>query len=127
MFTLIALVSWQRALGAPDKPDLIPEESENTAVGGLLCLPSGWRILLQENRSRPLVTLRSVQQGGWADDPAGQEGTAHLAEHLWFRSDVGGVPVAHALEAAGATYNAFTEAETVSFEATVPKGRWAPC
>lgn len=104
----------------PPVPDLVPSASQHAARMYEMCFASGLHVVVQESRGRPLVSIRTVYAAGWADDPPGQEGTAHLAEHLWFRGDIDGVPIGRVLEAEGATFNAFTDAETVSFQTTAP-------
>ncbi len=55
-------------------------------------LPSGLRVLFQEDRSQPSVMVVSVVDVGAAQEPAGKEGMAHLIEHLCFRSVYGDKP-----------------------------------
>jgi len=73
-------------------------------------LPSGARFVLEQDRSRPLVMVAAVVDVGAADDPAGQEGLAHLVEHLAFRTRTDGKhPHTDLLELLGAgAWNAFT-------------------
>ena len=49
-------------------------------------LPSGMRVLIERESSRPLVAVASVVDVGGTLDPPGKEGLAHLVEHLTFRS-----------------------------------------
>src|SRR4051812_23242685 len=49
-------------------------------------LPSGMRIVIEEDRSNDRVVLVSVVGSGSAQDPMGKEGLAHLVEHLTFRA-----------------------------------------
>jgi len=49
-------------------------------------LPSGMRIVIEEDHSQPLVAIISVVDVGSAKDPSGKEGLAHLIEHLTFRA-----------------------------------------
>ncbi len=49
-------------------------------------LPSGLRIVVEEDHSAPVVAVVNLVGVGAADDPAGKEGLAHLVEHLAFRS-----------------------------------------
>lgn len=51
-----------------------------------LDLPSGMRIVVEEDRSQPLVAIVAVVDVGSSQDPAGKEGLAHLVEHLTFRT-----------------------------------------
>jgi len=49
-------------------------------------LPSGMRVIVEKDSTRPLVAVVSVIDAGGSDDPPGKEGLAHLIEHLTFRS-----------------------------------------
>ena len=49
-------------------------------------LPSGMRVVVEKDPSRPLVAVVGVVDVGGSDDPPGKEGLAHLVEHLTFRS-----------------------------------------
>lgn len=51
-----------------------------------LDLPSGMRIVLEQDASRPLVAVAWVVDVRGSGDPPGKEGLAHLVEHLAFRS-----------------------------------------
>ena len=54
-------------------------------------LPSGLRLLLEEDPSATLAGVVSVVRGGSGADPAGGEGLAHMVEHLTYRAvDVDG-------------------------------------
>jgi zinc protease len=48
-------------------------------------LPSGIRIVVEEDPSQPLVAVVAIIDVGAAQDPPGKEGLAHLVEHLTFR------------------------------------------
>ena len=47
-------------------------------------LDNGLQVLLHEDHSLPLVTVNVAYRLGAMDEPAGQTGYAHLAEHLMF-------------------------------------------
>jgi zinc protease len=53
---------------------------------GTIDLPSGMRIIIEEDHSKPIVVVVAVVNAGAAEDPAGKEGLAHLVEHLTFRA-----------------------------------------
>lgn len=66
-------------------------------------LPSGTKFILEQDRSRPLAVVAAVVDVGGADNPLGQEGLAHLVEHLAFRSRLDGKhPYTDLLEILGA-------------------------
>jgi zinc protease len=89
-------------------------------------LPSGLRVVFQEDHSQPLVSITSVTDRGSAADPAGREGIAHVVEHLWFRSrhkdDKGNVlpKVWDLLEEMGANLNAFTADDQTVYMTVAP-------
>src|SRR5215468_114483 len=80
-------------------------------------LPSGLRILVQEDHGSPTVAVVTVVGTGTAADPRGKEGVAHLVEHLTFRARPGeGASVWDRLEAAGAgEFNAETRDEATIY------------
>jgi len=49
-------------------------------------LPSGLEIVVEDDPTARVVTSALVISAGAADDPDGQEGLAHLVEHLTFRA-----------------------------------------
>jgi len=73
-------------------------------------LPSGMRVVVEKDATRPLVAVVSVVDVGGTDDPPGKEGLAHLVEHLAFRSIQDQKhPLSDLLEIAGAArWNATT-------------------
>lgn len=86
------------------------------------CFPSGLRVLFQEDHSQPVVSLTMVIDKGSADDPVGQEGLAHLIEHLWFRSSHGNTPMVwDLLHEMGANLNAFTSSDVTAYMTVAPK------
>lgn len=50
-------------------------------------LRSGLTVMFQADHSHPIVSIMSIVDHGSGDDPKGAEGTAHFAEHTWFRSE----------------------------------------
>ena len=105
---MLLVIAFAGAAARPPKPDLTLRPVPTALRTSELCFGSGLRVLAQESRDRPLVTVSTVHTGGKSDDPPGREGTAHLAEHLWYRSDADGLDVERRLEALGATWNGFT-------------------
>jgi zinc protease len=79
--------------------------------------PSGLRILAEYDRSARRGAVVIVIDAGAADDPPGQEGLAHLVEHLGFRSRPDGKhPFTDLLDLAGAgAWNAFTEHDLTTY------------
>jgi zinc protease len=113
---LVALLAG--AVRAQDLPSKMEVRDVSYPVR-TLDLPSGMRIVLEQDRSRPLVAVVSVVDVGGAQDPQGKEGLAHVVEHLGFRSvQDKRYPLTDLLEVAGAgRWNAFTSwDQTVYYE-----------
>jgi len=90
---------------------------------GKLDLPSGMRIVIEEDHSQPLVAFVAVVDVGSAQDPPGKEGLAHLVEHLTFRARPDGkVQRSNLLDFAGAAgWNAFTSHDLTTYVVVAPK------
>ncbi len=86
-------------------------------------LPSGMRILLELDPSRPLVGVAAVVDCGSSQDPPGREGLAHLVEHLTFRAKHGGsIALSNLLDLAGAgVWNAFTQHDLTTYFEVGPR------
>jgi len=83
-----------------------------------LVLPSGMRIVVEEDHSQPLVAVVAIVDVGSAKDPVGKEGLAHLVEHLTFRAKPGGNQLQRSslLGFAGAgSWNAFTSHDLTTY------------
>ncbi len=93
----------------PEKPDLQIKFPNYSLVTQDYNFPSGLRILMQSDRSYPIVTIMSVTDKGSTDDPIGKEGIAHFVEHAWFRSKHGDLPpVMDLIRDLGCDFNATT-------------------
>jgi len=86
-------------------------------------LPSGLRVVVEEDRRSPVVAVVAVVGVGGSNDPAGKEGLAHVVEHLAFRARHSGSPsVWTRLEQVGAgQFNAFTILDHTAYETLVPR------
>ena len=62
-----------------------------------MILPSGLRLLLEEDPNATLAGVVSVVRGGSGADPSGGEGLAHMVEHLTYRAVDGATGAAPAL------------------------------
>src|SRR4029453_18060268 len=87
-------------------------------------LPSGMRVIVEKDASRPLGAVASVVDVGGSDDPPGKEGLAHLVEHLAFRSlQDQKRPFTDLLEIAGAArWNASTSWDLTTYYEVGSKG-----
>ena len=118
-------VSWRSVIGIwtllalgcasgpklPDRP-LVPDQVFQQKT---FPLPSGLHLLVQEDHGAPLVSVTTVVSAGSSTDPQGQEGVAHLVEHLAYR------PLNERLKRAGASFNATTEPDRTTYFALAHK------
>jgi zinc protease len=80
-------------------------------------LPSGLQVIIEDDPSARVVVSVLVVGAGAAEDPAGQEGLAHLVEHLTFRAKRADQPALSArlaLNGIGA-WNAATSLDTTTY------------
>ena len=103
-----------RALAAP--PDGVVIRDIGFKMANLV-LPSGMRIVVEEDHSQPLVAIVAIVDVGSSQDPVGKEGLAHLVEHLTFRAKPDGkLQRSSALDFAGAgLWNAFTSHDLTTY------------
>lgn len=103
------------ALAAPSVPTFELRAQSTTVQGRTLCFPAGLRVMVIPVAGSPVVGVTTIISGGNGGDPVGQEGRAHLLEHLWFRSRQGGEEVNARLGAWGVDHNAETGADSTRF------------
>lgn len=86
-------------------------------------LPSGLRVVVEQDTRAPVVAVVAVVGAGGSSDPVGKEGVAHVVEHLAFRSRHAGSPTVWTrLEEAGVgRFNAFTSLDHTVYELLAPK------
>ncbi len=85
------------------------------------CLPSGLRVVFQEDHSQPVVSVTTVVGSGASADPEGMEGMAHLVEHLWFRSAQAHIPAVWQMRnRLGAWMNGYTSFDTTKYTTVAP-------
>src|SRR5512134_710693 len=79
-------------------------------------LSNGLTVIFEENRAAPVVAFQAWVGVGSADEQPGQEGIAHVFEHMLFKGTArrGVGQIAQEIEAAGGDINAWT-----SFDQTV--------
>ncbi|MEQ1505816.1 MAG: insulinase family protein [Myxococcota bacterium] len=110
----------------PAKPEMklnIPPYELNSQV---FDFPSGLRIVMQSDRSHPVVTVFSMVNHGTKDDPEGKEETAHFVEHTWFRSKHGSLPpIMDLIQDIGTRFNATTHNDWTDFR-TVASSEYLP-
>lgn len=91
-------------------------------------LPNGLEVILHEDHRTPRVAVNVWYRVGFADDPPGKRGLAHLFEHLMLRGSkhVGRDKFWSTLEAVGASdRNATTSFDRTNYFETVPGNQLA--
>jgi zinc protease len=118
----VLLALWVGVARAQDLPSKLEGRDISYQVRKL-DLPSGMRIVVEQDSSRPLVSVVWVVDVGGSGDPAGKEGLAHLVEHLAFRSlQDQKHPFTDLLEAAGVgRWNAYTSWELTTYYSIASK------
>jgi len=88
--------------------------------------PSGLRVVMQSDRTHPIVSVLMIVDHGAGDDPPGKNGTAHFVEHTWFRSIHGELPpIMTLIQDIGAQFNATTRPDTTDYR-TVTSSEFLP-
>lgn len=134
LFTL-AGCSHRASRGLPDARALANEPALQTGGLGLGTirfgtaqkqLPSGLRIGYERTATNGMVGIVITVSAGSAKDPAGQEGLAHFAEHVVFRSKHDkDITLDARMKLTGATgINATTSPDVTTFYAFVPSARF---
>lgn len=94
----------------------------------LFTLKNGLKVVLEPMPGHPLVAAVVAYAAGWAHDPPGHAGLAHLVEHLTYRGSrhLPGRGIFEQLEAAGSTrWNGTTGQDLATYYAVVPAEHFA--
>jgi insulinase (Peptidase family M16)/peptidase M16-like protein len=83
-------------------------------------LANGVEVVLQVDRTLPVVAVVSSVHAGSRNDPRGYEGLAHYVEHLLFREAGPFASVFSLYAGSGATLNATTKPDTTDYFTTLP-------
>ena len=90
-------------------------------------LPNGLTLLVQENRSAPVVAVVTHVKAGFFDEPDRWTGISHVLEHMFFkgtpRRGVGAI--ARETKSAGGYLNASTTYDHTSYFAVLPASGFA--
>lgn len=110
----------------PGRPVLQPRPPEFVLNSRAFHFPSGLRVVMQSDRTHPIVSLLMVVDHGAGDDPEGKNGTAHFVEHTWFRSVHDGLPpIMTLIQDLGTQFNATTRPDTTDYR-TVASSEFLP-
>lgn len=85
-------------------------------------LPNGLKVVLAEDRSRPVINLQVWYHVGSKDEKPGRTGFAHLFEHMMFRGSKNVKPEEHMrlVREAGGEVNAYTSFDQTVYWQTFP-------
>lgn len=124
--SLVVVVAVAGACATTMAPPPSPPRKTNLGLHILpATLPNGLRVVLvsDPNASEVQVTVR--YQVGANDDPPGQEGIAHLVEHLMFQPVLGAQSVFAKLQDATTFFNGVTTFDATTYTARANPGRLA--
>ena len=89
--------------------------------------PSGLHVIFQEENSQPIVAVTSVIDSGAEHDHPGQEGIAHVIEHLAFRAQHGDLPKnMDLIKQLGGSFNASTSNDWTNYMTIAPRDALEP-
>lgn len=110
-FWVVALRPWQKTPPLPE----IPYHAYS--------LDNGLRVVIHQDDSAPVVAISLWYHVGSRNEKSGQNGLAHLAEHLMFEGSLHlDEDLLRAIERLGATdYNGTTDRDRTRFFMTVPR------
>ncbi|TVQ91795.1 MAG: insulinase family protein [Deltaproteobacteria bacterium] len=110
----------------PKKPNMSIRLPDFNLDSQIFDFPTGLRILMQSDRTHPIVSVLMIVDHGAGDDPPGKNGTAHFVEHTWFRSVHGDLPpIMTLIQDIGAQFNATTRPDTTDYR-TVASSEFLP-
>lgn len=85
-----------------------------------ITLPNGLKVLVNEDRSTPLIALNVLYMVGSRDELPHKTGFAHLFEHLMFGGSLNIPSFDEPLQQVGGDNNAFTSNDITNYYITVP-------
>ncbi len=99
----------------------VPEIKLPAAQAEHYTLPNGLRVVMQQDRSAPIVAVHLLYHVGSKNEDAGRTGFAHLFEHLMFQgSQHNDRDYFEPLQKLGADFNAGTGQDTTGYHQVVP-------
>ena len=90
-------------------------------------LPNGLTVLVQEDRSAPVVAIVTHVKAGYFDETDDQQGLSHALEHMFFKGTKkrGVGDIAKETKASGGYLNAHTIYDTTSYYTVLPSSGFA--
>jgi predicted Zn-dependent peptidase len=104
------------------KPDLTFKSDPFSLETMVFNLPSGLRLMFQQDNTLPTVAITTTFDVGSSDDPEGQDGMAHVLEHSWFLSTQPDMPKIWTMQQSdmGCSLNAFTNFDNTVYMSVCP-------
>lgn len=112
-----SMLSWVHAERTPAVH--IPRPSHREPGVTTMTLPGGSRLIVQTDRKAPLVSIRTVFDGGQRLEPPGKEGLARLLTTVWDRGTVlrSAAEIERDLDRLGALLSANSDRDTMQLSA----------
>jgi zinc protease len=97
----------------------MPQAAPRTPGVSVLALPGGSKLIVQTDRKAPLVSIRTVCNGGQRAEPRGKEGLVRLLASLWDRGTTlrSAAEIERDLDRLGAVLHATSDRDTVQLGA----------
>ena len=108
---------------AQHPPPAPPRHTDLALAMSSTTLANGLHVVLVQDPRASQIQVTMQYRVGLADDPPGQEGMAHLAEHLMFQQVLGSESLFAHLEHDATDFNAETELDETTFHARALPGR----
>jgi zinc protease len=121
--TIVAAALVGAALPQPLAAQPTTQNAWRTRVAALLrdtVLANGLTVVVAENHTVPLTTVEVAFRSGAVAQAEGEEGLAHVAEHVLFRAYGADQAFATDIADINATYNGTTDDESVNYFITTP-------
>jgi zinc protease len=105
----------------------MPHAVPRTPGVSVLALPGGSKLIVQTDRKAPLVSIRTVCDGGQRAEPQGKEGLVRLLTSVWDRGTAlrSAAEIERDLDRLGAVLNATSDRDTVQLGARFLKETFA--
>jgi zinc protease len=119
------VLAWAKAEHTPTLR--MPRTGSREPGVSALTLPGGSRLIVQTDRKAPLVSIRTVCDGGQRAEPQGKEGLVRLLTSVWDRGTVlrSAAEIERDLDRLGAHLHATSDRDTVQLGARFLKETFA--
>ena len=118
----IEVVDAKPSAKRPAKPSMQLKVPPFSLKNQVFDFPTGLRVIMQSDRSHPVVSVFMVVDAGNDHDQEGKYGTAHFVEHTWFRSQHGDLPpIMTLIQDLGVDFNATTRPDTTDYRTVASK------